>query len=152
MWRIVSNERLVKQEGMPSFVPDNLRRQVRSVVHRVCMQRHRGEVDAPDLEAELSDLFAHEGLERPADDELSRWLDEDHADFDRAVLVSELISESERRPASEVISVPVPVPVTQRTPEPARPAVEQPTRPARLNGAPSVADLLDGMFAQQGRR
>ncbi len=145
----MSEGRLVKQLGMPLSSADTLRRKVRLAVHGVCMRQHQRDTTGPDLEGALAELFAREGAERPAEDVLQRWLDEDQADFDRAVLISQLVSQSERR----VVIQPIAAPVAERAREPARaePA-PAPQRPSRGSGSPSVTDLLDGMFAQQGGR
>jgi len=128
---------------METTARDRMRRGVRAAVYRACWRRLEG--DEPGAQALLScevpaALAQSEG--GAVDDELVRaWLDEDAADFDRAVLISDLVA---RRTTfvSPLASMPQPV----RAPEPVR---ERHARPAA--GAPAIADLLDGMLAQERR-
>ncbi|MGH8020785.1 MAG: hypothetical protein ACREIA_21360 [Opitutaceae bacterium] len=120
-------------------------------MHGVCMRQHQLGESGPDFDAALAELFAGGEAERPGEDVLQRWLDEDQADFDRAVLISQLVSQSEPRVVIPPVAAPAAVAERVRQPARAEPS-PAPSRPARGSGSPSVTDLLDGMFAQQGGR
>jgi hypothetical protein len=126
---------------------DRVRRGVRAAVYRSCWRRLDG--DEPGARAvlacEVPAALAHGGEGGAVDDELVRaWLDEDAADFDRAVLISDLVARragAVRGPAATSFAgTSGPASATPST-KPARPA----------SGAPAIADLLDGMLAQERR-
>lgn len=121
---------------------DRMRRGVRAAVYRACWRRLEG--DEPGAQAllacEVPAALAHEGASG-ADEALVRtWLEEDTADFDRAVLISDLIAR--RSPVVAAPSAAQPV-------RSAAPAVELAARPPER--PPAIADLLDGMLAQERR-
>lgn len=131
---------------METTARDRMRRGVRAAVYRACWRRLEG--DEPGAQAllacEVPAVLSHEGPSG-VDDELVRaWLDEDTADFDRAVLISELIT---RRGAGVVPSPPRVAAV--RTQASASPD-ERASRTASA-ASPAIADLLDGMLAQERR-
>jgi hypothetical protein len=114
------------------------RREVRASVFRICLR-------APDMasvaasgltDSQVTEALVSAGLS-PDQEEGRAWIEEDLADFGRAVLVSELVSRRVGEPAAKK-------PAARRsrsrgTPESGR------TR----STTPSVADLLDGMLAQE---
>lgn len=126
---------------------DHVRRGVRAAVYRSCWRRLEGDESGAQsmLSCEVPAALAFGNDAGALDDELVRaWLDEDTADFDRAVLISDLVA---RRAGA--VAMPVAVPQA-RTSEPA--PVPLSTRPSRANaGPPAIADLLEGMLAQERR-
>jgi len=88
-------------------------------------------------EAQIEEALVSAGVSAD-DEEARRWYAEDLADFSRAFLISELVT---RRMGEN----------SKRT-QPSRgtrSASPSGSRPASKTGTPSVADLLDGMLAQE---
>jgi hypothetical protein len=126
---------------MGSYSRDDLRREVRSAVHRICLKRDAAETALHGLpEAQIEEALVSAGVS--ADDEEAReWYMEDLADFSRAYLISELVSRrigetaKRRKPARK-----------------ARSAARIGSKPASKTGVPPIADLLDVMLAQENKR
>ncbi len=132
---------------MEANARDLLRRGVRAAVYRACWRRLEGdEAGAQDLlSCELPAVRSSASAAAAADDELVRsWLDEDTADFDRAVLISDLVA---RRAASTGMPAASAAPVVPVN----KPASTTSERPVRGTSSPAIADLLDGMLAQERR-
>jgi hypothetical protein len=128
---------------------DILRRGVRAAVYRACWRRLEGDESGAQalLSCELPAALSNSGDAGTVDDELVRsWLDEDTADFDRAVLISDLVA---RRSGGGVAASPGAAPALAAAP--ARAASAAPEPPARRPRSPAIADLLDGMFEQERR-
>jgi hypothetical protein len=123
---------------MGSHTREELRREVRSSVHRICLKRDAAETALNGLpEAQIKEALVSAGVS--ADDEEARgWYAEDLADFSRAFLISELVTR--RMGENSKRTKP-----SRRT----RSASPSRSRPASKTGTPSVADLLDGMLAQE---
>ena len=123
---------------MGSNPRDDLRREVRSSVHRICLKRDAAETALNGLpEAQIEEALASAGVS--ADDEEARgWYEEDLADFSRAYLIAELVS----RRIGETTDRAKP---SRR----ARSATPSGPAPASKTGTASVADLLDAMLVQQ---
>ena len=123
---------------MGSHTREELRREVRSSVHRICLKRDAAETALNGLpEAQIEEALVSAGVSAD-DEEARRWYAEDLADFSRAFLISELVT---RRMGEN----------SKRT-QPSRgtrSASPSGSRPASKTGTPSVADLLDGMLAQE---
>ncbi len=123
---------------MESRSRDVQRREVRASVFRICL---RGE-DAAKIaargltEAQVTEVLVSAGMS-PDNEEARGWYEEDLADFSRAVLVSELVSRRVGEPARKA----APTRRSQRR--------SAPESRSAGKGAPSVADLLDGMLAQE---
>jgi hypothetical protein len=114
------------------------RREVRASVFRICLRaQDMASVAAKGLtDSQVAEALVSAGLS-PDQEEGRAWIEEDLADFGRAVLVSELVS---RRVGESAAKKPSARRSRSRgTPESGR------TR----STTPSVADLLDGMLAQE---
>ncbi|RKX35064.1 MAG: hypothetical protein DRP71_04840 [Verrucomicrobia bacterium] len=123
---------------MESHPRDDLRREVRSSVHRICLKRDAAETALNGLpEAQIEEALVSAGASAD-DEEARRWYEEDLADFSRAHLISELVT----RRIGETSKRAKP---SRRT----RSATSTGSKPASRKGTASVADLLDGMLAQQ---
>lgn len=125
---------------MESPPREKQRREVRASVHRICLRWD----DAAELvrnglsEAQTVEALVSAGV--PADDvEARRWCADDLASFGQALLVTELVSRRIGSVGPEKKSL--------RRSRPEEP-VAAGTVPRR-SGTPSVADLLDGMLAQE---
>lgn len=123
---------------MGSNPRDDLRREVRSAVHRICLKRDAAETALNGLpEAQIEEALVSAGVS--ADDEEARgWVEEDLADFSRAYLIAELVS----RRIGETTKRTKP---TRR----ARSATPAGSASASKKGTESVADLLDAMLVQE---
>lgn len=126
--------------SMESTARDRLRRDVRRVVHHTCLRHFEHDQSSVPTRAEYD-------LEAPraactdttiTDDEVSRWIEEEEAEFQRAVLISELVA---RRVGSRSTTASTKAAAVLEAP--AAPAA----RPARSE--PSITALLDDMFAQR---
>ena len=120
---------------------DRLRRAVRAAVYHACWRRLDGDDAAAEavLAAEVPAALAASAEPMSMDDEIVRaWLDEDMADFDRAVLISDLVTRRTAPAAASALHTKTPRP-HHREPDPAR-------RPA--GSPPAIADLLEGMLVQ----
>ena len=123
---------------MESTPRDDLRREVRSSVHRICLKLDAAETALNGLpEAQIEEALVSAGVSAD-DEEARRWYEEDLADFSRAFLVSELVS----RRIGETAQ---PARRSRRT----RTATPSGSKPGAKKGPASVADLLDGMLAQE---
>ncbi len=123
---------------MGSHSRDDLRREVRSAVHRICLKRDAAETALNGLpEAQIEEALVSAGVSSD-DEEAREWYVEDLADFSRAFLISELVS----RRIGETAKRTKP---TRR----ARSAAPSGSEPAPKRGTASVADLLDAMLAQE---
>lgn len=130
-----------------------VRRGVRAAVYRSCWRRLEG--DEPGAQAllscELPVVLADSKQPVAIDDELVRtWLVEDMADFDRAVLVSDLVA---RRTAGPQAQAPDKA-AAMMSRSPVITEVQAGVAadaPVRKSGSPAIADLLDGMLAQERR-
>lgn len=117
---------------------EDLRREVRSSVHRICLKRDAAETALNGLpEAQIEEALVSAGVSAD-DEEARRWYAEDLADFSRAYLISELVT----RRIGEA---------SKRTKPSRRSRSAAPTGSKRASktAPPSVADLLDGMLAQE---
>lgn len=128
---------------------DRLRRDVRRVVHQTCLRHFerdpagtpaRGDypldaVEAARVEAAVST------------EDLQQWIAEDEAEFERALLLSDLVAR--RINGTTITAAPAATATAAVTPVRAAPAPDDTTaaRPART--APSITALLDDMFAQR---
>lgn len=123
---------------MGSNPRDDLRREVRSAVHRICLKRDAAETALNGLpEAQIEEALVSAGVS--ADDEEARgWYEEDLADFSRAFLISELVS----RRIGETTKAP-------KRSRKARSATPTGSAPASKAGPASVTDLLDVMLTQE---
>ena len=123
---------------MGSHPRDDLRREVRSSVHRICLKRDAAETALNGLpEAQIEEALVSAGVS--ADDEEARqWYEEDLADFSRAFLISELVTRRIGEPSKRT------KPSRRR-----RSATSTGSKSASGKGTASVADLLDGMLAQE---
>lgn len=138
---------------MDYFVRDRVRRGVRAAVYRACWRRLEG--DEPGAEALLAcELPAalSQAVESDApDDALVRaWVDEDAADFDRAVLIRDLVARQATpavAPAAAAQPGRIPFAPRRSAPEP----MPEPVHPGATAGSPAIADLLEGMLAQDRR-
>jgi hypothetical protein len=123
---------------MGSNTREDLRREVRSSVHRICLKRDAAETALNGLpEAQIEEALVSAGVSAD-DEEARRWYAEDLADFSRAYLISELVT---RR-----------IGETSKRTKPARKSrstARTPSKSRSKSDGPSVADLLDGMLAQQ---
>lgn len=122
-----------------------LRRAVRRAVHRACWRSLEGD-SAPtqsDLATEITRARAEHGDAGPISEvEVQSWITEDETEFDRAMLISDLVARRVHRTVAPV-AVEEEIPVVPVSPEPVI-AARPPTRTS-----PSIADLLDDMFSQQ---
>lgn len=126
--------------SMESTARDRLRRDVRRVVHRTCLRHFEHDQSSVPTRTEY-DLEASRAACTDAtitDDEVSRWIEEEEAEFQRALLISELVA---RRVGSRSTTAPTKAAAVLETPAAAA------TRPARSE--PSITALLDDMFAQR---
>lgn len=130
---------------------DQIRRGVRAAVYRACWRRLDGDEAGAQavLACEVPAALAPEGEAPGVDDAIVQgWLQEDMADFDRAVLISELVARRTPAPAAAQ------TPAHARAPARAMPAPadrdEDLPRPVP-GSVPAIADLLDGMLAQERR-
>ena len=120
----MSQSARITRGSMETTARDRVRRGVRAAVYRACWRRLEGDETGAQavLACEVPAALSHGG---EVDDELVRgWLDEDAADFDRAVLISELVA----RRAGAAGAVPA-APRAARVPEPdIAPASPRPSR------------------------
>lgn len=120
-----------------------LRRAVRRTVHQHCLLRLEGDFAAThtNLTSEIDSVRAAHPRAALPDAELESWIAEDETEFDRAMLISDLVARRVQRTAAPVVERAA-APVVVALP---REPVER--RPART--APSISTLLDDMFAQE---
>lgn len=128
---------------------DTLRRAVRRAVHQACWRRLEGDHGRGEAESfrEIDHLRAEHPEAHVSDDDIRAWIAEDEGDFDRAILISDLVARRVQRTA-EPEAAPAPTPVAAREEVPVRAAREAVVR-APVRTAPSITALLDDMFAQQ---
>lgn len=141
----------------PTTLRDRLRREVRDAVFCACRQRLVGAPTTADewLATELSLLRTQHSGANVTDLELAMWQREDEENFAHAKLVSELVAEQVGR---LLASSPAAVPGSSGVPG-GRPPVATgtalrdlpPTERSAFGAVPDVADLLDGMLAQERR-
>jgi len=125
---------------MESTDRDRLRRETRRVVHQTYLRHfERDPMGTPARkDYDLSRIRAECSASLITDEELNHWIDEDEHEFQRALLISDLVA---RRVGTRTEPAPAKAPVT------VEPLPAAPPRPARTE--PSIADLLDDMFAQR---
>ena len=128
---------------MENIAREKLRKEVRAVVHRACWRRLEGDSTAADdqLSGDLASVLAIAEAAQPDEIELQRWRCEDEADFERGVLISELVARRmERMPRVAAAAGSNTVPSRD---------AEESTAPSVRAGPASIADMLDGMLAQE---
>jgi hypothetical protein len=120
-----------------------LRRAVRRAVHRACWRRLEGDTESTHTErtVDLAQVRA-ENAGAVAEVEMQSWIAEDEAEFDRAMLISDLVARRVQRSAAPA---PIPALVPAGIVEPEREIIARPSGRA----SPSITDLLDDMFSQQ---
>ncbi len=130
---------------MSPHTHDRIRSGVRAAVYHACWRRLDGDDEAADaiLAAEVPAALAESAEPMSIDDASVRaWLTEDRADFERAVLISDLVTRRAGRfaaPAADAMPAPGP-----------RLLQEEPERPRRAaDNPPAIADLLEGMLIQE---
>ncbi len=147
MFHEVSATILRESTAMEPSSRDCLRRAVRRAVHHACWRRLEGDhakihADAgPDIAAARTE-FAEATV---TDDDVRQWIADDEADFDRAILISDLVARRVARTAE-------PAPALERVAKPAaaaRQATPEIALPRPVRTAPSITALLDDMFAQR---
>jgi hypothetical protein len=128
---------------------DCLRTTIRRIVHRACWRRHDGDEagavatrDA-ELDAFLNTL---DGPTLPSTT-LQNWIEQDEAEFEHAILISDLVARRMSRAAGDLGP---PIPDSLRLVPSPRMEDPVPPRPRREH-VPAVADLLDEMLSQQAR-
>jgi len=123
---------------MESQSRESRRRELRASVFRICLKRDPAETALNGLpETRIEEALVSAGLSAD-DEEARRWYEEDLADFSRAVLVSDLVARRMGEPSRR-----------ERPSRRARSAAPVGARAVGRKGTPSVADLLDGMLAQE---
>jgi hypothetical protein len=123
-----------------------LRRAVRRAVHQACWRRLDGDhaLIHADPSAEIAAARAAHHAIDVTDEDVRIWIAEDEAEFDRAILISDLVARRVLRTAAPAGMV-APAPRVEPTPSAARDVdVRTPVRTA-----PSITALLDDMLAQQ---
>jgi hypothetical protein len=128
---------------------DQLRRAVRRAVHHACWQRLEGDHEHihADPTAEIAEARAACPVPEVTDDEVRRWITEDETEFDRAILISDLVARRVQRTAAPPAPTPAPVRVEPVTITAA--AAREIVVRAPVRTAPSITALLDDMLAQQ---
>jgi hypothetical protein len=117
---------------------EKLRRSVRTAVHRA--RRRRDDVDGLDGVDVAEILSLADGV---ASDEMVRqWVMDDESDFERAVLISEMV-------AARLRHAPGLREVSPEPPASSRPSQPELVRAAARSGPRDIADLLDEMLVQQ---
>jgi hypothetical protein len=128
---------------------DRLRRDVRRVVHQTCLRHfERDAAGTPDLrDYALDAMEAARDAAAVSQADMQQWIAEDEADFERALLLSDLVAR--RISATTITAAPSATATTAVAPvQTASPAEEAAaSRPVR--SAPSITALLDDMFAQR---
>lgn len=129
---------------------DRLRRGVRAAVYHACWRRLDGDEAGAQaiLDCEVPAALAQAGEGAMDEAEVRIWVDEDTADFDRAVLISDLVARRGRIATSQPAMTSAAASVYARP----APRVVEDTPPARISGeVPAIADLLEGMLTQERR-
>ena len=128
---------------------EHLRRAVRRAVHHACWQRLEGDhehINANPHE-EIAQARAASSAADVTDEDVRAWIMEDEAEFDRAILISDLVARRVQRtaeaPPPPSASAPVRAETTAKAPAPEI-VVRAPVR-----SAPSISALLDDMLAQR---
>jgi hypothetical protein len=118
-----------------------LRRAVRRAVHRACWRRLEGEAESTpaELAVEITQVRVEHAV-AVAEVEVQSWITEDEGEFDRAMLISDLVARRVQRCAAPAAAA-APAAIV----EPEREIVARPP----VRSSPSIADLLDDMFSQQ---
>jgi hypothetical protein len=126
---------------------DRLRRDIRRAVHQACLHRfERDRVVAPlETELDLESLCAAHAEAAVAEEEIRHWVAEDEEEFEHALLISDLVARRVGRTNPQTGPTPA---LAAEEPGPKTAAAN--ARPARQ--APSIATLLDDMFAQPPAR
>ena len=119
-----------------------LRRAVRRAVHRACWRRLEGEAESTpaELAVEITQVRVEHAV-AVAEVEVQSWITEDEGEFDRAMLISDLVARRVQRCAAPAAAAAAPAAIV----EPEREIVARPP----VRSSPSIADLLDDMFSQQ---
>jgi len=130
--------------SMESRALVSLRREVRHLVHRTCRQRLEGdEMGAKEaLDSGLTKLLSAEPAADIEEPVVREWIEAEEAEFDRAILISDLI----------VSRIGQNAPQKQTSSKSASAASTAPSSPRpAATGAPVIADMLDDMLSQQKR-
>jgi hypothetical protein len=124
----------------------SLRREVRHLVYRTCRQRLEGDETGAQqaLDSGLANLLAAETVVVAKEPAVREWVEAEEAEFDRALLISDLVASRLGRDARRENAR---AKASRAAPPP--PASAQP-RPASA-GVPGIADMLDDMLSQQRR-
>lgn len=140
---------------MESNSRDCLRRDVRRAVHQACWRRLEGDqsADSQDGFKAVAEIRAAYAGADVSDEEIRRWVAEDEADFDRAILISDLVARRVMRaapaPAAATAATPVAANAPARANAPAAAGARPADAPRPVRTAPSISTLLDDMFAQR---
>lgn len=128
----------------------SLRREVRQLVHRTCRQRWEGDAAAAQeaLDSEIARLLARQAGDGVDEATVRGWVAADEADFDRAVLISDLVAS--RIGAAGATTKPSVAGATVAPP--ATPAAAPARSRPPAGTVPGIADMLDDMLTQQKPR
>lgn len=137
---------------MESTSLEKLRRSVRLAVHRACRRRQEeGDAGWRAGCAEILSLAGAAGASQEA--RLPQWIADDEADFDRAVLISDLVAARLARQAPSaafIYSPPAGAAPSTEAPAPGSGTAASSSGGTRAAGSsPAIADLLDQMLAAQ---
>jgi len=122
----------------------SLRREVRHLVHRTCRQRLEGDETGAKkaLDSGVARLLSAEPAADIEEPDVREWIEAEEAEFDRAILISDLIVSRIGQDTRQEQASSKSVPAASPTPSRSRPAA---------TGAPVIADMLDDMLSQQKR-
>jgi hypothetical protein len=122
----------------------SLRREVRHLVHRTCRQRLDGDETGAQkaLDSGLANLLSAEPTANVEEPAVREWVAAEEAEFDRALLISDLVVSRMGRAERQEKTTVKASQVIHPAPAHSRPAA---------TGSPIIADMLDDMLSQQKR-